>query len=57
MSGPWASQSIKYSPLRKRVAPTCLASLEISFFGPVMREVPGEGRERGGKGGREGERE
>jgi len=32
------------------VAPTCLASLEISFLGPVMREVPAERR----KGGREG---
>jgi len=50
MSGPWASQSIRYSPFKKRVAPTCLASLEISFLGPVIREVPAERRE----GGREG---
>ena len=40
MSGLSASQSMRYSPLRNRVAPTCLARAATSFFGPVMREVP-----------------
>lgn len=40
MSGPWALQSIKYSPKMKRVAPTSFASLATSFLGPVISEVP-----------------